>query len=204
MTMPISLVLFDMDDVLCHYDRSARVRELALLSNRTFDEVVHAVWGSGLEAQADAGVLDETEYLSATGELLGCRVSKEDWLHARRASMSSNLNVLAIASAVAAQYRAAVLTNNPQMVAENIAYLCPEVAELFGTDIYASASFKASKPAAETYLRCLGALNVSADEVLFVDDLEVNVAGARTAGLYGHLFTGHEALSSELRRHDLL
>jgi glucose-1-phosphatase len=202
--MPISLVLFDMDDVLCQYDGSARVRELARLSDRTFDEVVHAVWGSGLEAQADAGVLDETEYLSATGELLGCHISKEDWLRARRASMSPNLDVFAIASAVSARCRVAVLTNNPKMVAENIVYLCPAVAELFGTDVYASASFKASKPAAETYLRCLEALNVAADEALFVDDLEVNVAGARPAGLHGHLFAGHEALASEFRRHDLL
>ena len=201
--MPISLVLFDMDDVLCHYDGSARVHKLARLSDRTFDEVVHAVWGSGLEAQADAGVLDETEYLSATGELLGCHISKEDWLHARRAAMSPNLDVLALASAVSAPCRVAVLTNNPQMVAGNIAYLCPAVAELFGANIYASASFKASKPAAETYLRCLEALNIAADEALFVDDLEVNVVGARKAGLHGHLFTGHEALSSELRRHAL-
>src|SRR5580692_3944838 len=105
MTMPISLVLFDMDDVLCHYDRSARVRNLASLSERTFDDVVHAVWGSGLEARADAGALDETEYLSATGELLGCAISKDDWLHARRAAMSPNLDVLALASAVSAQCR---------------------------------------------------------------------------------------------------
>ncbi len=66
---------------------------------------------------------------------------------------------------------------------------------------YASASFKASKPTGETYLRCLEALNVAADEALFVDDLDVNVTGARTAGLHGHLFAGHEELSSELRRH---
>jgi len=202
--MPISLVLFDMDDVLCRYDRSARVRKLASLCARTFDEVVHAVWGSGLEAQADAGLLDETEYLSTTGRLLGCHISKDNWLDARRAAMSPNRDVLALASAVSAQCRVAVLTNNPQMVAGNIAYLCPAVAELFGTDIYASASFKASKPAAETYLRCLKALDVAADEALFVDDLEVNVTGARTAGLHGHLFTGHEALSIALRRYDLL
>ena len=115
--MPISLVLFDMDDVLCHYDRSARVRKLASLCGRTFDEVVHAVWGSGLEARADAGLLDETEYLSATGKLLGCHISKDNWLDARRAAMSPNLDVLALASAVSARCRVAVLTNNPQMVA---------------------------------------------------------------------------------------
>ncbi|KLU28123.1 HAD family hydrolase [Caballeronia mineralivorans PML1(12)] len=204
MTTPISLVLFDMDDVLCHYDRSARVRHLAALSSRTFDEVRHAIWDSGLEAQADAGLLDDAEYLNETECLLNCPISKYDWLLARRAAMTPNLAVLALATAVAERYRVAVLTNNPRMVADNIGYLCPAVANVFRANVFASASFKAAKPAAETYHRCLDALDVSAAEVLFVDDLEINVAGAREAGLHGHLFTGHEALSSELRCHNLL
>jgi glucose-1-phosphatase len=57
--MPISLALFDMDDALVHYDRSARVNRLASLSDRTPDEVAHAIWGSGLEAKADAGLIDD-------------------------------------------------------------------------------------------------------------------------------------------------
>jgi HAD superfamily hydrolase (TIGR01509 family) len=202
--MPISLVLFDMDDVLCHYDRSARVDALATLSGRAMNEVVHAIWGSGLEDQADAGMLDKREYLSATGELLGCHISKDDWLHARRAAMAPNVDVLALATAVSTRCRVAVLTNNTQMVADNIAYLCPAIAELFGDTVYASASFKTAKPAAQTYLRCLDALGVAADDTLFVDDLEVNIAGARMAGLHGHVFTGHKALSSELHSYGLL
>lgn len=71
----VSLVLFDMDDVLVHYDRSVRVNRLARLSNRTPNEVVHAIWGSGLEAQADAGSIDDMAYLRQTSALLGCTVS---------------------------------------------------------------------------------------------------------------------------------
>ncbi|WP_425602572.1 hypothetical protein [Luteibacter flocculans] len=40
-------------------------------------------------------------------------------------------------------------------------------------------------------------------ESLFVDDLAANVAGAREAGLHGHVFTGSAALSDKLRRHHL-
>lgn len=202
--MPLSLVLFDMDDVLCHYDRSARVKRLATLSTRTTDEVVDAIWGSGLEARADAGLIDNATYLRETGELLGCNVSAEDWLLARRESMSPNLEVLKLAAAIAERSRIAVLTNNPRIVAEHIAYLCPAIAELFGANVFASASFKAAKPSTETFLQCLDALGVSPAEALFVDDLEINVAGAREAGLLGHVFTGHQSLADELRRYRLL
>ena len=199
--MPLSLVLFDMDDVLCHYDRSARVKRLARLSNRTSDEVVQAIWGSGLEAKADAGLIDDAQYLQETGRLLGCEVSEEEWRLARREAMSPNLDVLALAKAVSNQCRIAVLTNNPELVAKHIAYLCPEILELFGADIFASASFKAAKPAEETFLRCLDALGASPAQTLFVDDLETNVAGARRAGLFGHVFTSPPRLADELSKH---
>lgn len=202
--MPISLVLFDMDDVLVHYDRSARVAYLASLSNRSSDEVANAIWGSGLEAKADAGLIDSVEYLRETAELLGCNVSLDEWLRARRESMSPNLEVLALAAEVSRTCAIAVLTNNTQLVADNIGYLCAPVAKLFGGNVFASASFNAAKPSPDTFLRCLDVLGVSPSETLFVDDLEVNVAGARDAGLLGHVFIDPATLSEELHKHRVL
>lgn len=202
--MPLSLVLFDMDDVLCHYDQSARVRRLSALSNRPPDEVVHAIWGSGLEAKADAGSIDDAEYLREAGVLLGCDLLVDDWLLARRESMSPNLEVLELVAAISDRCRVAVLTNNPQIVAKHISYLCPAVAELFGANVFASASFKAAKPSVQTFRQCLDVLDVPPAEALFVDDLEVNVAGARKAGLFGHVFTGYQLFANELREYSLL
>lgn len=202
--MPISLALFDMDDVLAHYDRSARVRCLASLSNRSLNEVAQAIWGSGLEEKADAGLIDDDSYLRETSKLLGCKVSRDDWLLARRESMSPNLEVLALAATVSRTCKIAVLTNNPRIVADNIAYLCPPIAELFGKNVFASASFSASKPSARAFLSCIDLLGAAPSESLFIDDLEVNVAGARKAGLIGHVFAGHKILAEELRKCGLL
>ncbi|MFL9959168.1 HAD family phosphatase [Paraburkholderia nemoris] len=204
MTALISLVLFDMDDVLSHYDRSARVDHLSALSGRTHETVRQAIWGSGLEDRADAGLITGDEYLTALGEILGCRVTLDDWLISRCASISPNVEVLALVRSLAERCRVAVLTNNCQLVTDNIQYLNPAVAELFGPHVYASASFGAAKPAAHTYLRCLDGLGVSAAETLFIDDLEVNVAGAINAGLHGHVFTSAASLSEALKRRKLL
>jgi HAD superfamily hydrolase (TIGR01509 family) len=204
MTASIALVLFDMEGVLSHYDRSARVDRLAALTGRPPEVVRHAIWGSGLEARADAGEITDTEYLHALGDLLGRRISRDDWLDARRASVAPNLDVLALAARVAERYRIAVLTNNCRLVTDYIGYLNPAIAQLFGADVYPSASFGAAKPAAQAYLRCIDQLGVSANETLFIDDGDANVAGAIDAGLHGYRFISTDALSQELKSRELI
>ncbi|SAK63857.1 hydrolase [Caballeronia arationis] len=205
MPATISAVLFDMDGVLCEYDRAVRVAHLSAATNRSAEAIRHAIWGSGLEAQADAGALDDARYMSAVDDLLGCAIALEDWLLARRAAMSPNPDVLALASAVSDRSRIAVLTNNCHMVVDNLPFICPDIARVFGSDdVYATASFKALKPAREAYLRCVDAMGVSAAEVLFIDDVDANVTGAIDAGLAACKFTTANALAIELRRLNLL
>jgi HAD superfamily hydrolase (TIGR01509 family) len=204
MTASPALVLFDMEGVLSHYDRSARVDHLSAVSGQTPDAVRHAIWGSGLEARADAGQISDDEYLSALGDLLGGPIRRDDWLAARHASITPHTEVLALAAKVAERCRIAVLTNNCRLVTDHIGYLNPAVAQLFGPHVYASASFGAAKPATQAYLRCVEQLGVSADETLFIDDTDTNVAGAINAGLHGYKFVSAEALAEELERWQLL
>ena len=204
MTAPITLVLFDMEGVLSHYDRSARVDHLAATSGQAPETVRHAIWGSGLEARADAGQISDDEYLRALGDLLGCRIDREDWLAARHASITPNGQVIALAARVAERHSIAVLTNNCCLVSDHIGYLNPPVAQLFGPHVYASASFGAAKPAAQAYLGCLEQLGRGAAETLFIDDTDANVTGAINAGLQGYKFVSADALSEELERRGLM
>ncbi|CAE6803562.1 HAD-IA family hydrolase [Paraburkholderia domus] len=204
MTAPITLVLFDMEGVLSHYDRSARVERLAAISGRTPEVVRHAIWGSGLEARADAGQISDDEYLRLLGDLLSYPISRDDWLAARHASITPNAEVLALAERVAERRRIAVLTNNCRLLTDHIGFLNPPAAQLFGPHVYASAAFGAAKPAAQTYLRCVEQLGVPAAEALFVDDTDANVTGALDAGLQGYQFVSAKALSAELARYGLI
>ncbi|MFM0596243.1 HAD family hydrolase [Paraburkholderia dilworthii] len=204
MNAPIALVLFDMEGVLSHYDRAERVARLAAISGRTPDAVRDAIWTSGLEGRVDAGQIGDDDYLRELSALLAYPVSREDWLTARHASITPNLDVIALAASVAQQRRIAVLTNNCRMLAENLGYLNPPVARLFGPDVYASGSFGAAKPTAQTYLRCLEQLGVPAAETLFVDDTQANVNGAIDAGLQGYLFVSAAELRDEFKQRDLI
>jgi putative hydrolase of the HAD superfamily len=204
MTASITLVLFDMEGVLSHYDRAARVDRLAHISGRSAQAVRHAIWGSGLEARADAGQISDDEYLRELGRLLHYPVSREDWLAARHASITPVESVLALAGKVAERHRIAILTNNCRLLTDHIDYLNPPVARLFGAHVYSSAAFGAAKPAAQAYLRCVERLGVRAEQTLFVDDTEANVNGALDAGLQGHRFVSAAGLSEELQRYGLL
>ncbi|MGJ7509300.1 HAD family hydrolase [Variovorax sp. GT1P44] len=194
----ISLVLFDLDGVLCHYDRAARVEHLAASTHRSAEAVRHVIWGTGLESRADAGLIGDEDYLAELGRHLGTTVTLDAWLDARRAAMTLDPEVLRLAQIVSTRRRIAILTNNCRLLALHMDTLCPEVASLFGEAIFATASFGATKPAPQAYLRCLEALGVPAAETFFIDDVEANVTGALDAGLQACEFTSAAALSAEL------
>ncbi|WP_043287688.1 HAD family hydrolase [Paraburkholderia oxyphila] len=196
----IDVVLFDMEGVLSHYDREARAARLAALTGTTPEAVREAIWGSGLEARADAGELAPEVYLRALGELLGCAMDRETWLTARHASITPNDAAIALAGRTARRCRIAVLTNNCRLVTDHLDYLNPPVAELFGERVYASASFGAVKPAAQAYLGCLAQLGVAPRATLFIDDGEANVQGALDAGLHACRFVDVETLAQDLQR----
>ena len=64
----ISTILFDMNDVLHSYDRSARVAHIARICREPAAAVAEAIWESGFEDRGDSGVMDADAYLSSFGE----------------------------------------------------------------------------------------------------------------------------------------
>ncbi|MBR0712754.1 HAD family phosphatase [Bradyrhizobium liaoningense] len=199
----IKLVLFDMDNVLCLYDRMARAAYLARLAGTTTDRVYEAIWGSGFEFLGDRGALDDADYLRGFCELLGYPLTLQEWLQARRHSMTPDTAILEIVGDLKRSVDVAVLTNNITLVANHIDVLFPELRPLFGWKIFAAAQFKVAKPDPDCYRLCLQALQVPPADVLFVDDHPANVAGAREAGLFAHHHTTAEALRQALVQHGI-
>jgi glucose-1-phosphatase len=204
MTDSISLVLFDMEGVLTHYDRDARVAHLAASTGCAPDAVRHAIWDSGLEARADAGEMSDDAYLAALGAMLNVSISRNVWLASRRASITPDTQTIALAEQVAKRCEIAILTNNCHLVTDHLDYLNPAVDALFGSAVYSSASFGATKPAAPAYLGCVRQIGVSPAATLFIDDTTANVQGAANAGLIAYQYENAQALQLELNRLGLL
>jgi putative hydrolase of the HAD superfamily len=196
--MAIALVLFDMNGVLCRYEKDCRIAVLSRLSGMAPEAIDAAIWGSGLEDAGDAGVMDGPAYLRAFGAAIGYPLTLDEWVEAQAASMTPEPGVLAIARQVAVETRVAVFTNNNTLIRDQIDVLFPELRPIFGDAIRVSAEFGARKPEAEAFLGCLSALGVAPEATLFIDDSAANVAGAERAGLQAYHFTAQADLEEAL------
>jgi glucose-1-phosphatase len=191
------LVIFDMDDVLCHYDLGRRLRELAVLAGSTARDVRAAVWDSGFEELADAGGYPDPDvYIAEFGQRLGFGISIDQWIAARRLAMAPNVKVLGLAKKVSEQATIAIYTNNGPIVKEHLEKLFPEAAAIF-TLKFCSYEFGTKKPDPESFTRLAAVLGQKPDQCWFIDDKKSNVQGARLAGLRAHHFTQYELLAAE-------
>ncbi len=202
MTHKISLVVFDMHDVLCRYDRDRRMADLEQLSGRPAAVIYQAIWASGFENEADAGKLDDAAYLAGFGARLGYPITLRQWLDNRKLSMTPMPEVLALLAQV--RVKVAVLTNNHLLVRQHLDWLFPELFALCGAQSYVSAQFGAAKPDPAVYRACVAAAGAVPAETLFVDDSAANVQGARAAGLAAHHFADASSLAAALREYGAL
>ena len=198
MTRP-TLVIFDMDDVLCHYDLGRRLRSLAALADVTARDVRAAVWDSGFEDLADQGGYAEIEnYLKEFSLRLGHLITLDQWIEARRIAMEPKEDVLELAGKLAKQAKLAIYTNNGPVVKEHLGQLFPKAAEIF-SQRFCSYEFGTKKPDPKSYTKLLDILGQAPQDCWFIDDKKSNVEGARLAGLRAYHFTGIEGLTAEAK-----
>jgi glucose-1-phosphatase len=197
-SLRLELVIFDMDQVLCRYDRPLRLRRLAALSTLTAEEIFAAIWESGFEAGSEAGAMDADAYLAGFGERISYPLNRSQWIEARRIAMTPSRDVLTLVAAIKRSVRVAMLTNNGFLTKETIGQLFPELIPLFGSNLLFSAEFGARKPEPEVYRRFLDKFGIAPNTALMIDDDPINIAGAERAGLEGHVFNGSAALAAHL------
>jgi glucose-1-phosphatase len=194
-----SFVIFDMDDVLCHYELGKRLRFLAELAGTTARDIRAAIWDSGFEDAADAGgFADGDIYLQEFAKHLGYPISRAEWLEARRISMTPITAVLDIAAAIKRDADIAIYTNNGPLVKDHLDILLPEAAALFDQR-FCSFEFGTKKPDPESFTRLVKSLGRRPEDCWFIDDKKSNVQGARLAGLQAHHFRHAETLAAEAK-----
>jgi glucose-1-phosphatase len=192
-----TLVIFDMDDVLCHYELGKRLRFLADIADTTARDVRTALWDSGFEEESDAGGYPDAEiYLAEFQKRLGFSLTRDQWLAARREAMTANEDVLNIARAIKQDAELAIYTNNGPLVKNHLEVLLPEAAAIFDRR-FCSYEFGTKKPDPESFTRLVKTLDREPSDCWFIDDKKSNVEGARLAGLLGHHFRHAEILAEE-------
>lgn len=197
--MPPRLVIFDMDDVLCHYDLGRRLRALSQISGKTPRDIRAAIWDSGFEDDADSGGYPDADvYLAEFSYRIGHTITRQQWIAARRESMIPSDEVLALAQAIGKFSRLAIYTNNGPIVKSSLDDLFPQAAAIF-KERYCSYEFGTKKPDPDSFTKLLAKIKISPADTWFIDDKRSNVQGARLAGLKAHHFRSYEALVKDVK-----
>ena len=202
--MPIEAFIFDMDDVLCAYDVGRRIAALSAVSGRPHGEIRQAIWESDFLDRADRGEFSAEAFLDAFGRLLGTKLNRAQWIEARRVSMTPDRPMLSLVHDLGQTHRLALLTNNDRLLSETIDDLFPELRPLFGSHLYVSADLALLKPDPDIFLTVCDRLGTKPEHSFFIDDLAINVAGAKKAGLSGHVFSGITGFLGALEETGLL
>ena len=197
--MPPRLVIFDMDDVLCHYDLGRRLRALSQISGKMPRDIRAAIWDSGFEDDADSGGYPDADvYLAEFSYRIGHAITRQQWIAARRESMIASFDVLTLAESIGTAARIAIYTNNGPIVKSSLDELFPEAAAIF-KERYCSYEFGTKKPDPQSFTKLLAKISVAPADTWFIDDKRSNVQGARLAGLKAHHFRSYEPLVKEAR-----
>ena len=192
-----------MDGVLCQYRIERRLALLASWSGQSPDAIHAAIWRSGFEDEAERGVVSADDYLKGFGERMGYPLSPAQWVEARRVAIEPDLAVLALARQLGRDRRAGMFTNNPWLLKRHIAEVFPAVPDVFGPRAIFSAELGRSKPDPEAFRRLAARLEAAPDEILYFDDDETYVTGAREAGLSAHRVGGAPGVRAGLAAHGL-
>ena len=196
----IELVVFDMDGVLAELDRPRRLALLTEMTGKPPGFLQAAIWDSNVEPGAETGAYATgAEYLAEWNRRTGCRLTRAQWVRARREAMTVQHDTVRIAAALFDQCGIAMLTNNGALLYEALPEIFPEMFRVFGSRAHASFQFMARKPQPQVFERLVARYGVPPGRAVFVDDDEEYVAGARQAGLKGILFTGDAELRRRLR-----
>lgn len=193
------LVLFDMDDVLARYEPDARIAALARETGRPAEAIRAAIWESDYFDRADAGAWNAQECLRQFFARVGAPGSRAVWVETRRAGLTPWPDMLALVAELKAQgVTVGLLSNNDLLALEELDALVPGLPALMAPYGFVSAQFGMRKPDPALFRAVCARIGVAPERALFVDDLEENVAGARAAGMSGHVFAGRAGLEAAL------
>lgn len=195
MTNPGGMVLFDLGNVLVRIRPEAFGARLGLGEEAVRTRYAERV--RSLVRQYEEGSLSTDQYLDGLHTLLEGR-------HARASIREAMLAVIAepvegmepLVEQVASVVPVGLVSNTNELHFMKSLDAVPALR--FIGNYYLSYDLKALKPDAPYYDAVLGRIGIPPAGIVFIDDLQENVDGARRAGMTGITFDGAESLRRRL------
>lgn len=183
--MTIQAILFDADGVIQTVSENRRERLLALLPKHSnVDNFIHELFKEQLPALC--GCVSLEERLAVLLQRWSSTACPEEVLEILTMIDVHHPILHVIARIRESGIKCYLASNQPSHRAHHMSSSLG-YRNIFDAEFY-SCDIGYTKPSKEYFLHVLGAINVDPMSVLFLDDHEQNVVGARTAGLRASRF----------------
>jgi FMN phosphatase YigB (HAD superfamily) len=204
--MGIRFIFFDLGNVLLRFSRKRLACQGAELLGCTEDEVFHAVFDNDMERKLECGEISEYEFYESFCNTIGKRPDPDQLANALNDifevvdEMQPFLEKLA-----ATKFPRGILSNTGpghwNYCIEKYSFLL----QYFPQNHVLSFRVGAMKPDRKIYEAALETArqnisDIKSSEILFIDDLEPNVIGARTFGFDSFQFVSEKQLAEDLAK----
>jgi putative hydrolase of the HAD superfamily len=199
--MQPKFIYFDLGNTLVYFDHWVACRQMAEVAGVSADDVWQIVFASDLEHRYESGLLDDRQFYDAFCRAIGKQLDYQRLLVAGSDIFWLNHSLLPVVAQInSAGYPLGILSNtSPAHWAWVTAGRFAIVNQAF--EIAAlSYQLGACKPEPKIYAGAAELAGVATAEILLIDDMPENVAGAKQAGFDAIAYTTTPALVEELHR----
>jgi HAD superfamily hydrolase (TIGR01509 family) len=198
----ISTIVFDFGNVIGFFDYRLTTERLARHCDLSAEVLQQRIYGGELEDAYESGRMTSVEFLRTVREGCGLRCTDEELQAAYEDMFFPNESVCALISALKPHYKLLLGSNTTEL---HSAHFRKQFAETFRhfDGLVLSHEVGARKPRAEFFLRAQSLAGSKPHECLFIDDLPVNVEGARALGWKGIVYRPGDDLRRALQEHGI-
>jgi HAD superfamily hydrolase (TIGR01509 family) len=198
---PFSIILFDLGNVLMKVEYTAFLHTLGLDHAMSDAELYHLLED---ESQAfEMGKASAEDFLGVVNAKLGKSYTFDQF---RQAWLSILPDVIPgspdLINQLSREYRLMLLSNTNELHLRRSVEMLPALKRF--ERLFVSYEIGLIKPNRGIYQYVLDHVNVPAQRILFIDDLEKNIQAALEVGMQGIVFRGIESTRAELQRLNII
>ena len=193
----VKLIIFDIGGVIEDFAEEQYIRyicgKLGIDKKEFGDELLRML------PSAEEGRISTREMLERVSLLFGLGFRKLEWAGSLRRLARINPRMARLVNRLNARYRVVLLTNvskSRYMENVNMGFF----RKVRCGRVYASCYLGMSKPWPQIYKYVLIKEKVKPEEAIFIDNLPVNVWGAKRVGIKGIRFVGYKKLARDLKK----
>jgi glucose-1-phosphatase len=199
----IKTIIFDLGKVIVPFELDNQMKILETVCDLKHTEISEKIFAAEELGLFETGKISAKNFFETLKELLGLRMNFDEFVTAWNSIFLLEPIISEdLIEKLSKKYRLIILSDTNELHFNFIKQNFPILR--FFDDFVLSYEVGFLKPAAEIFQAAVEKANCAANECLFTDDREGNIAGALKFGINAILFTSAEQFENEIRRQKLI